>query len=118
MNEMYDPLHYVLLHPKGEPGWYPELKQEEGMHKATPMNFYAHRLAFRDQDSSLLHWGGRLFQQYCVDQYVKIETNRLNYIAFNQADFRVEQFYGVVDAVQNGFLRGNDAGMHFLIFTK
>ena len=113
MNAMYDPLHYVLLHPNGESGWYPELKQEQGMEKATAMNYYSYRLAFCDPNSSLIHWGGRLLHQYCVDQYVKIETDRLNYIAFHQADFRIEQFYGVVDAVENGFLRGNDAGMLF-----
>ena len=24
-NELYDPLHFVLLFPRGEPGWHPEI---------------------------------------------------------------------------------------------
>jgi hypothetical protein len=109
LDRKYDPLHYVLLHPNGELGWSPELKEE--MPNATAMNYYAYRLAFRNEDYSLLHWSGRLFQQYCVDQYVKIETERLLYIRLNQSDFRVDQFYGVVDAYQNGAEMGNETGI-------
>jgi hypothetical protein len=43
-----------------------------------------------------------------VDQYVKIETERLLYIRLNQSDFCVDQFYGVVDAYQNGAEMGNE----------
>lgn len=109
LDRKYDPLHYVLLHPNGELGWSPALKEE--MELATAMNYYAYRLAFRHADYSLLHWAGRLFQQYCVDQYVKIETERLLYIILNQKDFRVEQFYGVVDAYQNGVQMGHETGI-------
>jgi hypothetical protein len=108
LNSKYDPLHYVLLHPRGELGWSPEIK--EVMPQATAMNYYAYKLAFWYPDYSLHHWSGRLFQQYCVDQYVKIETERLSYILYNQDNFRVEQYYGVVDAYENGVKLGNDTG--------
>jgi hypothetical protein len=108
LNRKYDPLHYVLLHPRGELGWSPEIK--EVMPQATAMNYYAYKLAFWYPDYSLHHWSGRLFQQYCVDQYVTIETERLSYILYNQDNFRVEQYYGVVDAYENGVQLGNDTG--------
>ncbi|KAI7962283.1 hypothetical protein MJO28_000377, partial [Puccinia striiformis f. sp. tritici] len=116
LDQKYDPLHYVLLHPNGELGWSPALKEE--MELATPMNYYAYRLAFRHEDYSLLHWAGRLFQQYCVDQYVKIETERLLYIILNQKDFCVEQFYGVVDAYQNGVQMGHETGRRIVLPTS
>ncbi|KAI7944195.1 hypothetical protein MJO28_011723, partial [Puccinia striiformis f. sp. tritici] len=116
LDRKYDPLHYVLLHPNGELGWSPALKEE--MELATPMNYYAYRLAFRHEDYSLLHWAGRLFQQYCVDQYVKIETERLLYIILNQKDFCVEQFYGVVDAYQNGVQMGHETGRRIVLPTS
>ena len=99
------------------------------MPQATAMNYYAYCLAFWNPDFSLHHWSCRLFQQYCVDQYVKIETERLCYILYNQESFRVEQYYGVVDAYENGVQLGNDTGKvpflfyqisiyYFLIFMK
>ena len=114
LDSKYDPLHYVILHPRGELGWSPALKVQNPL--ATAMNYYAYRLAYRNPDHSLLHWAGRLFQQYCTDQYVKIEGERLLFVRLNQADFRVEQFYGVVDAYQHGVELGNDTGIYpFLI---
>jgi hypothetical protein len=77
LDRKYDPLHYVLLHPNGELGWSPEIKEE--MPNANVMNYYAFWLAFCNEDYSILHWSGQLFQQYGVDQYVKIETERLLY---------------------------------------
>ena len=40
--------------------------------------------------------GGRLFQQYIVDMYAKIESSRLNYLRFNQANIRADLYQGVV----------------------
>jgi hypothetical protein len=56
LDRKYDPLHYVLLHPNGELGWSPELKEE--MPNATAMNYYAYWSAFRNEDYSLSHWSG------------------------------------------------------------
>ncbi|KAI7936953.1 hypothetical protein MJO28_015852 [Puccinia striiformis f. sp. tritici] len=106
LDRKYDLLHYALSHPNGELGWSPALKED--MELATAMNYYAYRLAFCHEDSSLLHWAGHPFQQYCVDQYVKIETERLLYIILNRKDFGVKQFYGVVDAYQDGVQMGHE----------
>ena len=100
VNSMYDPLQYVLLHPNGELGWCSDLKH--GSRKITAMKYYSYRLAFRDGDSSLLHWGARLFQQYCVDQYIKIETDKLRWFQMNQGKIRTEAYLGVVDAIERG----------------
>jgi len=81
----YDPLHYVLLFPQGDDGWHVDIpligsvKRE----RVTTMQFYSYRLQIRD--GGWLHNAGRLYQQYVVDQYAKIEQNRLNYLKLNQA---------------------------------
>ena len=117
LDSKYDPLHYVLLHPRGELGWSPSLKED--MPLATAMNYYSYCLAFCYPDYSLHHWSGRLFQEYCCDQYVKIESERLSFILYNQENFCVEQYYGVVDAYQNGAQLGNDTGaIPFLSFSN
>lgn len=63
------------------------------------MNFYAYRLMIRqDVDNHLLRYR-RLFQQYCVDMYVKVETERLNYIRFNQSKLRSDEYIHLRDAI-------------------
>ena len=41
-----------------------------------------------------------LSQQYLVDQFCKIELNRLNYIQTNQRKLRAEVYNGFVDATK------------------
>ena len=48
------------------------------------MNFYAYRLMIRDSADSLLLKSGRLLHPYAVNMYVKIETERLQFIRFDQ----------------------------------
>lgn len=65
------------------------------------MNFYAYRLMIRQNvDNHLLRYR-RLFQQYAVDMYVKIETERLNFIRFNQAKLRSEEYVHLRDAISS-----------------
>ena len=45
---------------------------------------------------------GRLFHQYVVDQYAKLEQQRLNYCLFHQNELRSELYQGLADAVQSG----------------
>ncbi|KAL0340284.1 UNVERIFIED_CONTAM: hypothetical protein Sradi_4545200 [Sesamum radiatum] len=56
--------------------------------------------------SILLH-GGRLLQQYVVDNYVKIETQKLRWVRFHQHDIRAELYEGLQDCLDAG---ENDAG--------
>ncbi|XP_076058585.1 uncharacterized protein LOC143035603 [Oratosquilla oratoria] len=58
--------------------------------------FYAYHLAIRGGFSPI-HSGGKLFQQYIVDAYVKVEGCRLKFIAENQAQLRVAMYSGLMD---------------------
>ncbi|XP_076032444.1 uncharacterized protein LOC143020167 [Oratosquilla oratoria] len=58
--------------------------------------FYAYRLAIRGGFSPI-HSGGKLFQQYIVDAYVKVEGCRLKFIPENQAQLRVAMYSGLMD---------------------
>jgi hypothetical protein len=65
--------------------------------KLTTLQFYSYILAVRDKTFSLLHSAGKLFHQYAVDAYTKIEANRLNYIKQNQTELRADLFTGIMD---------------------
>jgi len=61
------------------------------------MQFYAYRLQVRP-NQGMLHYFGRLFHQYVVDMYVKVEHRRLEYIRYNQGSLRTELYSGLTDA--------------------
>jgi hypothetical protein len=55
---------------------------------------------------ALFVYGKHLYQEWDVDQYIKVESQRLFYIRNNQGPLRVAIYGGVVDAVTN-----NDANI-------
>lgn len=65
------------------------------------LQFYSYILAIRDQSFSLIHCAGKLFHQYIVDCYTKIEANRLNYIREHQTELRVDLYKGLLDYVKD-----------------
>lgn len=58
------------------------------------MEFYCYRLMIRKDDGQWLQRSYRLFQEYIVDNYVKIEDIRLNYIRQNQNKLRIDKLKG------------------------
>ena len=56
---------------------------------------------------SAIHNGGKLFQQYVVDAYVKTESSRLDYIRRNQCALRVEMYQGLMDHLYSDSRRLN-----------
>ena len=52
-----------------------------------------------DRKNSFIQRFGRLYHQYIVDQYAKVESGRLNWHRFNQNNFRTELATGVQDAM-------------------
>ena len=49
-----------------------------------------------------IFFGKRLFQQFAVDTYVKIESSRLDYIRNNQQELRADLYQGLVDSLHAG----------------
>ena len=103
----YDPLHYILLFPRGDDGWHINIPLigTSKRTRVTPMQFYSYRLQLRNGD--WLQYAGRLYQQYIVDQYAKIEQNRLNYLKLNQSTLRTEMYQGAIDAIHTGDTSNN-----------
>jgi hypothetical protein len=111
----YIPLHYVLMFPRGEDGWHPNIPIRNEVSEisdddeiditskhVTPMNYFAYRLQIRSNEATTLHYYGRLFQQWIVDMYTVIEQARLNYLRFNQKQIRAELYNGLQDAMVSG----------------
>ena len=74
MNPSYDPLHYPLLFPLGDFGWANDLAQVGTHRRVTLKQFYCYRIMERVEEYSTLHRAKKLFHEYLVDNYAKIET--------------------------------------------
>ena len=96
-----DPMAFPLLFPNGESGWHERLKHHLDhrtpvRNRLTLRQFIKSRLAIRS-DFSLIHNGGKLFQQFIVMSYVKMEANNLFFLTQNQSKLRVERYKGLMD---------------------
>ena len=92
---MYDPLHYVLMFPRGEEGYY--LASAESQ---TTLRFYQQILQIQRNDQHPIHPFGRLFHEYLVDQWSKIESERLRYIQTHQRELHASSYREIVDFVR------------------
>jgi len=93
-----DPMVYPILFPHGDMGYRISLKQTNG-HNVSMLQFYAYRLFDRVDSFNPILFGGKLFHQYLVDSYVKIESNRLDYLRNHQLELRVDSYRSVQDYV-------------------
>ena len=64
--------------------------------------------------NTVLH-GKRLFQQYTVDMYIKVESSRLDYIDRNQKEIRADLYQGVVDSIHAGERRADAVGKRTIL---
>ncbi|XP_028110293.1 uncharacterized protein LOC114308820 [Camellia sinensis] len=100
---------YPLLLPCGSYGWDANSRSNDGR-KITCCDFYSYMLQIRPGDQSLFVRGGRLLQQYVVDNYVKIESNKLRWIRTHQNHIRTDFYQGLLDAVHAGENYGGNVG--------
>ena len=100
-----DPMTYPLFFPRGEMGWHRDIPHvaefATGQQRRTTMlQYYTYRFAHRNVFNPILK-GKKLFQQFAVDSYCKVEGERLNYLRANQRELRVEQYQGLIDYLNN-----------------
>jgi hypothetical protein len=75
------------------------------------MQYYAYQLC--DRPGSYLHRFGRLFHQYIVDQFAKIELGRLNYFRHNQDNIRADLYQNLKDANESDI--GDSIGKRIIL---
>ena len=117
---MYDPLMYVLMFPYGDKGF--ELNtytaKNRQNNKCTSLLYYRYRLMSRRGDTfNCIHRMGRLFQQYIVDMWAKIEGDRLHYVRGHQSKLRADLYKGLADAVEknDGRAAGTQIGTRVIL---
>nr|XP_025879297.1 uncharacterized protein LOC107280177 isoform X2 [Oryza sativa Japonica Group] len=123
----YDPLSYPLFFPRGESGWHQGLPKDKiTMEDANARNgddpdcnsriqvsirdYYCYKFQMRRGIFNPILHGGRLFQQFAVDMYIKVESSRLDYVRNNQKEIRADLYQGLMDSIQAGESRASAVG--------
>ncbi|XP_059290852.1 uncharacterized protein LOC132044375 [Lycium ferocissimum] len=89
-----------------------EILQKERQKKNTVScrEYYCYKLQIRDDEENDTLHSGRVFQQFSVDQYIKVETQRLDFLLFNQDLFRIEVLAGLIDLLRLGEREASNIG--------
>ncbi len=124
LHAAYTPLYYVLLFPRGEPGWHSQLEMFEldannnQLHRHLLQTRYiTFRLQVRASEFSTILRSKRLLQRYLVDMYSSIDQNRLSFLRFNQPKLRACLYSGLQDALSSaeGDLDLNEIGQRIVL---
>ena len=98
----YDPLHYVLLFPRGKTtGWELYLVRGNGK-RLTSTDFYRYRFMERQGESNHIFRSGLLFQKYAIDMYSKVLTQNLRFLRKNQGKLRAATYRDIREARRRG----------------
>ena len=96
----YDAQQYPLLFSRGENGYNFATTDDR---KISAMRFYAHRLMSRvNGNFNAILRSQKLMQQFAVDMFVKVETERLHYLRREQTRLRAASYSDFRDAIHAG----------------
>lgn len=98
------------------------MKLNDGRNKnLTLLQFARHRIHVRNLGFNIITKSKKLFQQYLVDLYVRIEKLRLDYLRLNQQNIRAELYQGLADAYRlnlqenYGHVDTNEIGRFYIL---
>ena len=90
----YDPLQYPLIFPDGQDGWHFNLDHSMLEH----VNYM---MMDRDGITNPILCGNGVGHQFILDQYCKIELERLRWVEMNQKTIHAELYSGLADSVKS-----------------
>lgn len=107
----YDALQYVLLHPYGETTWHRNLK-------GSCRQYYAFKLMMRQNTFNPLHYARKLYQQYIVDQWAKVEQDKFNYYYTHQKELCADLYFEVEESLESDNFDASATGRSILLPTS
>ena len=96
LHRAYDALQYPLLFPYGTDGYHIYMRRSNGK-KVSQMDYYSFHIMICPNNYLLK--AQRLFQQFLVDSYCKIETERLLFIKREQKQLRADCYQHLRDSL-------------------
>ncbi|XP_057419198.1 uncharacterized protein LOC130713450 [Lotus japonicus] len=117
------PLQYPLIFPFGEDGWQEDIPlsgvsaslSSRLKPRVTLREFITFRIQERDLEHGNVVFCRRLFQQFLVDCYTMIESQRLSYVRNNQKIIRADFLNGLEEAMCRGETDPGQLGMRIVL---
>nr|GEX81184.1 uncharacterized protein [Tanacetum cinerariifolium] len=118
-------LQYPLLFPYGEDNYRTDI-----LHRGvidlntkkhvmlTMMEYMAYLIQERPNQFSLIHHARRLFQQFLVDIFTMIETERLYFHRNKQKVLRCESYQNLASHIDKGETDGSSTGRHIIVLSS
>ncbi|KAL7290846.1 hypothetical protein TKK_0015580 [Trichogramma kaykai] len=97
MDPNVEPWIYPLFYPTGERGWHRDIMQTNMEKRVSRGAYIKYKIAIRNNVFNPYIHGRRLFQQFLVDSYVKIEKDRIEYCKSHQLELRIASYKGLMD---------------------
>lgn len=103
LDPFYQPLHFVLLFPFGDPQWGLHLnrtksdnrKRTRQLPPVTIFDYLRFHLQRRVDLGCSIHDFARLFEEWFVDCFLQSENHKLQYLRNNQSKFRRERYSAI-----------------------
>ncbi|CAH1433999.1 unnamed protein product [Lactuca virosa] len=122
LHPSYLPLQYPLLFPYGDDGYSVDILHRgvsfttnSKRAKCTMREYFAFRIQDRDHSFSLILNSKRLFQQFLVDAYTMMETERLHYIRRQQYVLRCESYENLRNQKAQGTTNISNVGQRVIL---
>ncbi|KAJ0566267.1 putative helitron helicase-like domain-containing protein [Helianthus annuus] len=122
LHPSYLALQYPLLFPFGEDGYRVDILHREGREsmkkkesKCTMREYFAYNVQDRVSHFSLILNARRFLQQFLVDVYTMIESERLLFIRLQQNNLRLEIYENLRKLGQNGNPDMSNVGTRVLL---
>ncbi|XP_028767101.1 uncharacterized protein LOC114724813 [Neltuma alba] len=122
LHPAYLPLQYPLLFPYGEDGYRDDIEHRQetlaitkSRKRLSIREFFTYRLMRRENEVSILLHASRLLQQFIVDGYTMIESQRLLWVRTHQKELRADLYQGLSDAVLSGERNASHTGKRIIL---
>lgn len=99
MDPKVEPFIYPMFYPCGNYGWHRDMCRQNSTRRITRSAYIKNLIAVREGFNPFLT-GSRLFQQWIVDNYVKIEKDRLEYCRSHQRELRCDTYQNLIDYME------------------
>jgi len=122
LHPLYLALQYPLLFPYGEDGFRENiqlsdlsLRTTRKRQNLTMREFFCFRLQERLNEAHTILMARNLLQQFIVDAFTMIESQRLAWYRFNQDKLRIDIYKGLADAVVRGDISPASQGKRIIL---
>ncbi|KAK9071760.1 hypothetical protein SSX86_008189 [Deinandra increscens subsp. villosa] len=122
LHPSYLALQYPLLFPHGEDGYRVDIPHRDlpsssnsKRSNCTMREFFCYKIQDRDNTFSLILNARRLLQQFLVDAYTMIESERLYFIRNKQTILRCESYENLIYAQNQGNTQLSNVGQRVIL---